>query len=32
MRSGYYTLLAMALNVARYPIPETGQRLPRLPE
>lgn len=32
MRSGYYTLLAMELNVARYPIPETGQRLPRLLE
>ncbi|MCJ2096269.1 carboxymuconolactone decarboxylase family protein [Methylobacterium sp. J-072] len=30
--SGYYTLLAMELNAARYPIPEDGQRLPRFPE
>ncbi|MCJ2059654.1 carboxymuconolactone decarboxylase family protein [Methylobacterium sp. J-048] len=30
--SGYYTLLAMELNAARYPIPDGGQRLPRLPE
>ncbi|MCJ2123228.1 carboxymuconolactone decarboxylase family protein [Methylobacterium sp. J-077] len=30
--SGYYTLLAMELNAARYPIPEDGQRLPRLPD
>ena len=30
--SGYYTLLAMELNAARYPIPQDGQRLPRLPE
>ncbi|MCJ2139730.1 carboxymuconolactone decarboxylase family protein [Methylobacterium sp. E-066] len=30
--SGYYTLLAMELNAARYPIPKDGQRLPRLPE
>jgi 4-carboxymuconolactone decarboxylase len=30
--SGYYTLLAMELNTARYPIPQDGQRLPRLPE
>lgn len=30
--SGYYTLLAMELNAARYPIPKDGQLLPRLPE
>ncbi|MCJ2088305.1 carboxymuconolactone decarboxylase family protein [Methylobacterium sp. E-005] len=30
--SGYYTLLAMELNAARYPIPKDGQTLPRLPE
>ncbi|SDM46668.1 4-carboxymuconolactone decarboxylase [Methylobacterium phyllostachyos] len=30
--SGYYTLLAMELNAARYPIPKDGQPLPRLPE
>ncbi|MDP4002579.1 carboxymuconolactone decarboxylase family protein [Methylobacterium sp. NEAU K] len=30
--SGYYTLLAMELNAARYPIPADGQRLPRMPE
>lgn len=30
--SGYYTLLAMELNTARYPIPKDGQPLPRLPE
>lgn len=30
--SGYYTLLAMELNTARYPIPQDGERLPRLPE
>lgn len=30
--SGYYTFLAMELNAARYPIPEDGTKLPRLPE
>lgn len=30
--SGYYTLLAMELNAARYPIPKDGRPLPRLPE
>ncbi|MCJ2137895.1 carboxymuconolactone decarboxylase family protein [Methylobacterium sp. J-026] len=30
--SGYYTLLAMELNAARYPIPEDGKPLPRMPE
>jgi 4-carboxymuconolactone decarboxylase len=30
--SGYYTLLAMELNAARYTIPKDGQPLPRLPE
>jgi 4-carboxymuconolactone decarboxylase len=30
--SGYYTLLAMELNVAQYPIPKDGKRLPRLPQ
>ena len=30
--NGYYTLLAMELNVARYPLPEDGTLLPRLPE
>ena len=28
--SGYYTLLAMELNVARYPVPEGGRKLPPL--
>lgn len=30
--SGYYTFLAMELNAARYPIPEDGKPLPRMPE
>ena len=30
--SGYYTLLAMELNAARYPLPEDGKPLPRMPE
>ncbi len=30
--SGYYTLLAMELNAARYPIPEDGKPLPRMPD
>ncbi|WP_288582136.1 carboxymuconolactone decarboxylase family protein [uncultured Methylobacterium sp.] len=30
--SGYYTFLAMELNVARYPLPKDGSPLPRLPE
>lgn len=29
--NGYYTLLAMQLNVARYPVPPDGKRLPRFP-
>lgn len=28
---GYYTLLAIELNAARYPIPADGKKLPRLP-
>jgi len=28
---GYYTFLAMQLNVARYPVPMDGRRLERLP-
>ncbi|WP_414468098.1 carboxymuconolactone decarboxylase family protein [Methylobacterium currus] len=30
--SGYYTFLAMELNVARYALPKDGTKLPRLPE
>lgn len=30
--SCYYTLLAMELNAARYPIPRDGKPLPRMPE
>lgn len=30
--SGYYTFLAMELNAARYPIPQDGKPLPRMPE
>ena len=30
--SGYYTLLAMELNVAQYPLPADGTRLVRFPE
>jgi len=30
--NGYYTLLAMELNAARYPLPKDGTPLPRLPE
>jgi 4-carboxymuconolactone decarboxylase len=29
---GYYTLLAMELNVAQYDIPKDGKRLPRFPK
>jgi 4-carboxymuconolactone decarboxylase len=29
---GYYTLLAMQLNVARYPLPKDGRSLPRFPQ
>ncbi len=29
--SGYYTLLAMELNMAQYEIPRDGRRLPRFP-
>ena len=29
--AGYYTLLAMQLNAARYQIPKDGKKLPRLP-
>ena len=28
---GYYTLLAIELNAARYPLPADGKKLPRLP-
>jgi 4-carboxymuconolactone decarboxylase len=30
--NGYYALLAMELNVARYPAPEGATKLPRFPE
>jgi 4-carboxymuconolactone decarboxylase len=30
--SGYYALLAMQLNAAKYQIPNDGKKLPRLPE
>ena len=30
--NGYYTLQAMELNGARYPLPKDGTPLPRLPE
>ncbi len=30
--NAYYTLLAMQLNAARYPVPKDGTKLPRLPE
>ena len=30
--NGYYTLLAMQMNVARYPVPPDGLTLKRLPE
>ncbi|MBX9709912.1 MAG: carboxymuconolactone decarboxylase family protein, partial [Xanthobacteraceae bacterium] len=30
--NGYYTLLAMQLNTARYQIPKDGMPLPRFPE
>ncbi len=30
--TGYYSLLAMTMNMARVAIPEDGVRLPRLPE
>ena len=29
---GYYTLLAMELNAARYPMPKDGKGLPRFPQ
>jgi 4-carboxymuconolactone decarboxylase len=28
---GYYTLLAMQLNVAQYPVAVDGKKLPRVP-
>jgi 4-carboxymuconolactone decarboxylase len=28
---GYYTFLAMQLNVAQYPVAMDGKKLPRLP-
>ncbi len=30
--NGYYTLLAMEMNVARYEIPKDGKKLTRFPE
>ncbi len=30
--NGYYTLLAMAMNTSRMPIPKNGQKLSRFPE
>lgn len=30
--NGYYTFLAMTMNVARTPLPAGGKKLPRLPE
>jgi 4-carboxymuconolactone decarboxylase len=30
--NGYYTLLAMQLNVARYPVPKDGRTLARFPQ
>jgi 4-carboxymuconolactone decarboxylase len=30
--NGYYTLLAMEMNVARYEAPKDGKKLPRFPE
>lgn len=30
--NGYYALLAMQMNVARYPIPADAAKLPRLPD
>jgi 4-carboxymuconolactone decarboxylase len=30
--AGYYTFLAMEMNMARHPIPATAERLPRLPQ
>jgi 4-carboxymuconolactone decarboxylase len=30
--NGYYTLLAMQLNTARYALPKDGTPLPRFPE
>ena len=30
--SGYYTFLAMQMNMARFPVPEGAARLPRFPD
>lgn len=30
--NGYYTLLAMQMNMAQYPLPEDGVKLKRFPE
>jgi len=30
--SGYYVLLAMEMNMSRYPLPAGGKKLPRFPE
>jgi 4-carboxymuconolactone decarboxylase len=30
--AGYYTFLAMEMNMGRHPIPATAERLPRLPQ
>jgi 4-carboxymuconolactone decarboxylase len=30
--AGYYTFLAMEMNMARHPIPASAERLPRLPQ
>ena len=30
--NGYYTLLAMQMNVAKYPLPDDGEKLKRFPE
>lgn len=32
MINAYYALLAMHMNVAKYPLPADGKKLPRLPE
>jgi 4-carboxymuconolactone decarboxylase len=30
--SGYYVLLAMEMNMSRYPLPAGGKKLPRFPD
>ena len=30
--AGYYTFLAMEMNMARHPVPGGGERLPRFPD